>query len=239
MQEVHGSGNHESNSVPLQRLIFDAKIRSRKNCIQPCKSILTDCGAAFFALLRGPILEPFDFVFSVSRRRAAIAPVVTLFSTWKRQAAGWDRDGLDERGRGLTEGQKLVENAVEIVEAVEVNLEDETILARDAVTLRHLRQALRQSNDLRQRSGCGANPDKGSNRKSERTVVEFQPVALDHTGIFQPLNTLPNGRRGHFYPACELRNTHPRIAAQQFHKLDIAPVTQEFGNLKAHTGFFL
>ena len=73
--------------------------------------------------------------------------------------------------------QEAVEDAVELVHGREVDLEDEAVLAGDAVALHDFGDAPRQVRDLGQPAGIGADAHVGGEGQSKRGRVEVEAVA--------------------------------------------------------------
>ncbi len=72
---------------------------------------------------------------------------------------------LDDRCGCLAEGEEAVEYHVKILQRIEMDLEDESILSGNAVAFGNFRHRLRQRYDLGQLAGHGPDADKGRDRK--------------------------------------------------------------------------
>jgi len=106
------------------------------------------------------------------------------------------------------------EHAVEIVESLEIDLEDEAILAGDAIAFDDLRHRLGEFGDLGELPRHRANAHDGGDRVAERPRIDVETIALDDPRLLQALAALANRRRRHADPPCQRRYADPWVVAQ-------------------------
>src|SRR5207247_6347464 len=113
----------------------------------------------------------------------------------ERRVAPRDGGGVDQGGRRLAVGEEAVEQRVELVDRMQVNLEEETVLARDAMALAYLRDFQRQLRDPRQLALGGLGPDNRCQLVAKGARIDFGAVTGDHARTLEALHTLGHRRR--------------------------------------------
>jgi hypothetical protein len=99
--------------------------------------------------------------------------------------ARWDGRRHHERAGGLPVQQELVEDGFEGVDGRDVDLEQEAVLARDAVTLADLGHRAGELADLRELTGPGPYTHPRRDGQPDRGRVDVEAVAADHAGLLQ------------------------------------------------------
>ena len=113
------------------------------------------------------------------------------------RAAATPGDGrrVHDRRRRLPEDDEAVEDLFEIVHRPQVQLDEEAVLARDAVAVDHLRHLTSKLRDLLQLARRRPDPDNGCDREADRLRIDLRAVARDHARTLEPLNPLRHRRR--------------------------------------------
>ena len=122
-----------TSSRPYRRAIPGSRRAASSSNSAASSSILTS--SAFIGCeyrLRGVFEEPSP---NATRARATVVPLVRL----QRQGAPGHGRGVNDRGRRLAEDDEAVEDALEVVHRPEVELDEEAVLAGDAMAVDHLR----------------------------------------------------------------------------------------------------
>src|SRR5689334_10975146 len=99
-----------------------------------------------------------------SRARRISAPILIGF---ERQAAPGDGRGLHDRRGRLPERGEPVDELLEVRDVADVGLQEEAVLAGDAVALDDLGRRVRDLGDLGQLPRCGAHADHRGERVAE------------------------------------------------------------------------
>src|SRR6266478_4179331 len=101
----------------------------------------------------------------------------------QRQEAARDRRGLHQRRRRLPIGEERIEHAVQVVQALEIDLEDEAILAGNAIAFDDLRHRLSKLGDLGELPGHWPDTHEGGDRIAEGPRIDVQTIALDDSRL--------------------------------------------------------
>jgi hypothetical protein len=142
----------------------------------------------------------------------------------ERRVAPGDRRGVDQRRRCLAVSEEAVEQAAELVDRAQMNLEEEAILPRDAMTLADLWDRGGKLGNPRQLAGGGLDPDDRGQLVAEPTQVEFRAVAGDDARPLQALDTLGDGRRGQAHAPAELCERDAPVRYQLADDLTVSSV---------------
>ena len=93
--------------------------------------------------------------------------------------------------------EELIEQAIKLVNGGKVRLEDEAVLARDAVTFHHFGNAARQFGDSGQLPWVGPDANISGERQSQRRRIEVEPVAANDARLLHTAHTLRDRWRRH------------------------------------------
>ena len=142
-------------------------------------------------------------------------PSTTPSATTSRDGrATGNRRRVDERRRRAPVGREAVEHAFEVVERPQVQLQEEAVLAGDAVALDDLRDLARDVPDPLELPARRGHPHDGGDRIADRARIDARVVARDHAEPLQTLHPLPDGRRGEVDPASELGDRDASVQLQ-------------------------
>src|SRR6266498_1842691 len=97
----------------------------------------------------------------------------------ERWVAPGDWRGVDQRCGRLAVGEEAVEQAAELVDRAQMDLEEEAVLAGDAMTLADLGDLGGKLGDPRQLAGGGLDPDDRGQLVAEPAQIELGAVAGD------------------------------------------------------------
>jgi hypothetical protein len=137
-----------------------------------------------------------------------------------------DRGGDDERAGGLAVHQQPVEHVLQGADGGDVNLQQEAVLAGDAVALADLREAGGQLGDLGKLPRPGPDPHPGGHRQPDGGGIDLQAVAADDPRLLQARHPLAHRRGGHAHAAGQLGHALPRVLGQQFEQPAVDVVEQ-------------
>jgi len=104
---------------------------------------------------------------------------------WEGKTSRGDRRRLHDRCCGLPVSQKLVQNAIQVWNLSQKDFENETVFARDTMTLGYFGNRRGQFGDFVEVTGKGPNPYKGCHGVAQFPGVQFQSIAGQNTGFFQ------------------------------------------------------
>src|SRR4051812_24854307 len=108
----------------------------------------------------------------------------------ERQTPSGDRRRLDDRRRRLAERREAVDELLEVPDVAHVRLEEEAVLAGDAVALDDLRRGLRDLGDLRELARRRPDADDRGQRVAEGARVDLGAVAGDDAVGLEALHAL-------------------------------------------------
>jgi len=135
--------------------------------------------------------------------------------------------------------QEAVEETVELVHGREVYLENEAVLACDAVALHHLGDSARQLGDFGQPARVGPDPHVGGQGQPERGRVEVEAVAPNDARLLQPAHAFGHSGRRHTHPPPQLRHRQAGIVLQLLEQPHVDRVEQAVGQLIGEKAFVL
>ena len=102
---------------------------------------------------------------------------------------------MDDRRRRPSVWREPVEHFLELVDPAQVHLEEEAVIAGDAVALDHLRALTCDLADPLELPRRGRDANDRCDRVAERDRVDVGAVAADHTFALEALHTLGDGGR--------------------------------------------
>jgi hypothetical protein len=102
---------------------------------------------------------------------------------------------VDDGRGGAAVGRETVQDALKVVHAAQVELEDIAVLARHAVALGDLGRVAGGLRHHAQPRAAGADPDQRADRVPERARIDLGLVG-DHAGVLEPAEALGRGGRG-------------------------------------------
>src|SRR5438093_50664 len=94
----------------------------------------------------------------------------------ERRVAPRNRRGIDQGGRRLAVGEEAVEQRAELPDRAQVNLEEETVLARNAMAFAHLRDLQRELRDPLQLARGGLDPHDRRQLVAEGAGIDLGAV---------------------------------------------------------------